>query len=259
MLLGGKTAIVSGVGPGLGRSICTQFAAQGATIVAGDLDPDAVAGTVDAVVAAGGRAVGAVTDITDRAQCDALVDRAVVEFGGLDILVNDAYHGGDYSLFADADLANWRATSDVNVFGTLTMIQAALPALTASGSGRIVNICTHGVDVMQPTFGAYTSSKAAIAHLTQLLAAELGATGIRVNAVFPGPIWGAALQGYLDQDAAARGVDPQVVYDEFSSKSALKSRNMPDDIAGSVVFLASDLARVVTGQAIYANSGESFH
>ena len=139
------------------------------------------------------------------------------------------------------------------------MIQAALPALTASGSGRIVNICTHGVDVMQPTFGAYTSSKAAIAHLTQLLAAELGATGIRVNAVFPGPIWGAALQGYLDQDAAARGVDPQVVYDEFSSKSALKSRNMPDDIAGSVVFLASDLARVVTGQAIYANSGESFH
>ena len=69
----------------------------------------------------------------------------------------------------------------------------------------------------------------------------------------------AALQGFLDQDAAARGVDPQVVYDEFSSKSALKSRNMPDDIAGSVVFLASDLARVVTGQAIYANSGESFH
>ena len=109
MLLEGKTAIVSGVGPGLGRSICTQFAAQGATIVAGDLDPDAVAGTVDAVVAAGGRAVGAVTDITDRAQCDALVDRAVAEFGGLDILVNDAYHGGDYSLFADADLANWRA------------------------------------------------------------------------------------------------------------------------------------------------------
>jgi NAD(P)-dependent dehydrogenase (short-subunit alcohol dehydrogenase family) len=259
MLLAGKTAIVSGVGPGLGRSICVKFAEQGANVVGGDLDPDAVSGTIAAVEATGARATGAVTDITDRAQCDALVQRAVDEFGTLDIVVNDAYHGGDFSLFADADLANWRATSDVNVFGTLNMIQAALPALTASGSGRIVNICTHGVDLIQPTFGAYTSSKAAIAHLTRLLAAELGPTGIRVNAVFPGPIWGDALQGYLDQDAAARGVEPQVVYDEFSSKSALKQRNLPDDIAGSVVFLASDMASVITGQALYANSGESFH
>lgn len=259
MLLAGKTALVSGVGAGLGRSICVRFAQQGAVVVAGDLDPDAVAGTVAAIEGVGGRATGAVTDITDRGQCDALVGRAVTDFGGLDIVVNDAYHGGDYSLFADADLGNWRATSDVNVFGTLNMIQASLPALSASGSGRIVNICTHGVDLIQPTFGAYTSSKAAIAHLTQLLAAELGAVGIRVNAVFPGPIWGAALQGYLDQDAAARGLDPQVVYDEFAGKSALKTRNLPDDIADSVVFLASDMARVITGQALYANSGETFH
>jgi NAD(P)-dependent dehydrogenase (short-subunit alcohol dehydrogenase family) len=259
MLLEGKTAIVSGVGPGLGRSICVKFAEQGANVVAGDLDAQAVSGTVAAVEAAGGRATGAATDITDRARCDALVQRAVDEFGALDIVVNDAYHGGDFSLFADADLANWRATSDVNVFGTLNMIQAALSALTATGSGRIVNICTHGVDLIQPTFGAYTSSKAAIAHLTQLLAAELGPTGIRVNAVFPGPIWGDALQGYLDQEAAGRGVAPQVVYDEFASKSALKQRNLPDQIAESVVFLASDMASVITGQALYANSGESFH
>jgi NAD(P)-dependent dehydrogenase (short-subunit alcohol dehydrogenase family) len=259
MLLEGKTAIVSGVGPGLGRSICVKFAEQGANVVAGDLDPDAVSGTIAAVEAAGGRATGAVTDITDRAQCDALVQRALGEFDGLDILVNDAFHGGDYSLFADADLANWRVTSDVNVFGTLNMIQSSLPALTASRAGRVVNICTHGVDVIQPTFGAYTGSKAAIAHLTQLMAAELGPSGIRVNAVFPGPIWGDALQAYLDQDAAARGVDPQVAYDEFTSKSALKQRNLPDSIAESVVFLASDMASVITGQALYANSGESFH
>jgi NAD(P)-dependent dehydrogenase (short-subunit alcohol dehydrogenase family) len=259
MLLEGKTALVSGVGPGLGRSICVKLAQQGADIVAGDLDADAVSGTVAAVEAEGRRATSAVTDITNRAQCDALVQRAVTEFGGLDVVVNDAYHGGDFSLFADADLANWRATSDVNMFGTLNMIQAALPALTESGSGRIVNICTHGVDLIQPTFGAYTASKAAIAHLTQLLAAELGPSGIRVNAVFPGPIWGAALQGYLDQDAAARGVEPQVVYDEFASKSALHTLNQPDDIAESVVFLASDMARVITGQALYANSGETFH
>jgi NAD(P)-dependent dehydrogenase (short-subunit alcohol dehydrogenase family) len=259
MLLEGKTALVSGAGDGLGRSICRKFARHGASVVVGDVDGAAVKDTTAAVEAAGGRATGAVTDITDRAQCDALVEQAVNEFGGLDILVNDAYHGGDYSMFEDADLDNWRATAAVNIFGTLTMTQAALPALKASGSGRIVMICTHGVDVIQPTFGAYTGSKAAIAHLTQLLAAELGPSGIRVNAVFPGPIWGAALQGYLDQQAVTRGVEPQVMYDEFASKSALKALNQPDDIADSVVFLVSDMARPITGQALYANSGESFH
>jgi NAD(P)-dependent dehydrogenase (short-subunit alcohol dehydrogenase family) len=262
VLLEGKTAIVSGAGPGLGRSICWKLAAQGANVVAADLDAaalDAAVAVAGDAAAGGARAVGQETDITDRGRCDALVARAVEEFGGLDIVVNDAYHGGDFSPFEAADLGDWRATADVNIFGTLNVIQAALDPLKASGSGRIVNICTHGVDLIQPTFAAYTSSKAAIAHLTQLLAAELGGYGIRVNAVFPGPIWGGALQGYLDQQAAERGVAPQVLYDEFASKSALKALNQPDDIAYSVVFLASDMARPITGQALYANSGESFH
>ena len=120
-------------------------------------------------------------------------------------------------------------------------------------------ICTHGVDLIQPSFGAYTSSKAALAHLTKLLAAELGAAGVRVNAVFPGPIWGAALQGYLDAQAAEQGLAPAEFYREWAAKNALNMLTSPDDIAGSVVFLASDLSRPVTGQAIYANAGESFH
>jgi NAD(P)-dependent dehydrogenase (short-subunit alcohol dehydrogenase family) len=259
VLLEGKVAIVSGAGPGLGRSICLRLAQHGARVVIGDLDQGAVDDSVAAVRAAGGGATGRVTDITNRSDCDALVRLAIDEFGEVDILVNDAYHGGDFAPFESADLAAWRATSDVNVFGTLTMTQAALGALAASGSGRVVMICTHGVDVIQPTFGAYTSSKAALAHLTKLLAAELGTRGIRVNAVFPGPIWGTNLRSYLDSQAEARGVDPQVVYDEFASKNALRSLVPPDEIADSVVFLASDMARPITGQALYANAGESFH
>ncbi len=259
MLLDGKVAIVSGAGAGLGRSICVQFAKHGARVMIGDLDEHAVAASVAAVQSAGGQAAGRVTDITRRGDCDTLVREAIDTFGTVDILVNDAYHGGDFSLFDGADLDAWKVTSDVNVFGTLNMTQAALGALAASGSGRVVMICTHGVDVIQPSFGAYTSSKAAVAHLTKLLAAELGSRGIRVNAVFPGPIWGANLQGYLDSQAGERGVAPQTVYDEFAAKNAMRALVSPDEIADSVVFLASDMARPITGQALYANAGESFH
>ena len=259
MLLDGKVAIVSGAGAGLGRSICAQFAKHGARVVIGDLDEEAVAESIAAVQSAGGQAAGRVTDITKRSDCDALVRQAVDTFGALDILVNDAYHGGDFSMFDGADLDVWKATSDVNVFGTLNMTQAALGLLAASGSGRVVMICTHGVDLIQPSFGAYTSSKAAVAHLTKLLAAELGQRGIRVNAVFPGPIWGANLRGYLDSQASERGIEPQVVYDEFAAKNAMRALVLPEEIADSVVFLASDMARPITGQALYANAGESFH
>ena len=171
-------AIVAGVGPGLGRSICKQLALHGAKVVAGDISTSAIDASVAAVRALGGTAVGQVTDITKRQECDALVEFAIREFGAVDILVNDAYDGGDFMRFEDADLARWRVTADVNVFGTLSLTQATLPALKASGSGRVVMICTHGVDLIQPSFGAYTASKAALAHLTKLLAAELGGAGI---------------------------------------------------------------------------------
>jgi NAD(P)-dependent dehydrogenase (short-subunit alcohol dehydrogenase family) len=99
MLVEGRVAIVSGAGEGLGRSICRRFAAEGARLVVGDLEADAVEATVAAVIAEGGEAVGQVTDITDRAQCEALVELAVRTFGGVHILVNDAYEGGDYQRF----------------------------------------------------------------------------------------------------------------------------------------------------------------
>jgi len=259
MLLADKVALVSGAGPGLGRAIALRFAAEGARVVVGDVDAAAVADTCTAIGAAGGAATGLPTDITDAAQCQALVDHALGHFGRLDVLVNDAYHGGDFQTFEDADLANWKATAEVNIWGTLTLTKAALPALKVSGDAHIVNICTHGVDLIQPGFGAYTGSKAALAHLTQMLAAELGTHGIRVNAVYPGPIWGANLQGYLDQQAAAAGVEPQAMYDEFAAKNSLNRLIRPEEIASAVAFLASDMATAITGQALYVNAGETFH
>ncbi len=255
MLLEGKVALVSGAGAGLGRAICRRFAAEGARLVVGDLDGQAVSDTLGEVSSSGVQAVGQPTDITDGEQCRALVELGSDRMGGIDILVNDAYHGGDFRRFEDADLADWKATAEVNVWGSLTLTKAALPCLKAANEGRVVMICTHGVDLIQPSFGAYTGSKAALAHLTKMLAAELGSYGIRVNAVFPGPIWGPNLQGYLDQQASARGVAPRDVYEEFAGLNALKYLVPPDEIAGAVTFFASELARPITGQALYVNSG----
>ncbi len=259
MLLDGKVALVSGAGAGLGRAAGRRLAAHGARVVFSDLDEAAVTASVRAVHEDGGEAHGVVADITDRDACDRAISDALSTFGRLDALVNDAYDGGDYQRFADADLASWRRTADVNVFGTLTMTQAALVALRASGSGRIVMVCTHGVEVIQPSFGAYTGSKAALAHHTKLLAAELGGDGIRVNAVYPGPIWGPNLQGFLDAQAGAANVEPEVVYAAFRAKNAMNEFVTADAVADCIVFLASDLSRTLTGQALYANAGESFH
>jgi len=253
-LLDGKVAIVSGVGPGLGTAICAALREHGAQLVVGDLDERAVHRAV-----AEHDAVGQATDITDVDACAALVDLAVQTHGRVDILVNDAYHGGDFTAFEDADLANWRATSDVNVWGTLQMTRAALPVMKAQGDGRVVMVLTQGVEWVLPTFGAYTSSKSALAHLVKLLATELGQYGIRVNGICPGPIFADALQGYLGMLAQERGVDVQVVYDEWAAQTALRYLVPPDEVAGSVVYLASDLARPVTGQAIYTGAGQWFH
>jgi NAD(P)-dependent dehydrogenase (short-subunit alcohol dehydrogenase family) len=184
---------------------------------------------------------------------------ALDHFGRLDIVVNDAYHGGDFQRFEDADLDSWKATAEVNLWGSLQMTQAALGPLKAAGDGRVVMICTHGVELIQPTFGAYTSSKAALAHATKQLAAELGHHGIRVNAVFPGPIFGPALRGYLASMADASGRAIEDVHREWGAKNCLGYLVPPEEIAGTVVFLASDLARPITGQALYVNAGETFH
>jgi len=258
-LLDGRVAVVSGVGEGLGRAVCLKLAEHGAKIVAGDIDGAAVEATLQAVRSAGGQAAGRATDIRDPRACESLVELACQTYGGIDVLVNDAYDGGDFQPFEAADLDRWRATTEVNVWGSLRMTRAALDALKRSPSGRVVMICTHGVELIQPRFGAYTASKAALAHLTKLLASELGEHGIRVNGVFPGPILGRALVGHLRQLADARSSSLEEVQREFAALNALKYLVPPEEMAGSVVFLASDLSLPVTGQALYVNAGEVFH
>ncbi|MCU1451910.1 MAG: short-chain dehydrogenase/reductase [Acidimicrobiales bacterium] len=259
MLLEGKIAVVSGIGPGMGRDISLAFAREGADVVLGGRTQaklDALAAEVEAL---GRRAMPIACDVTDAASCAALADQGAAELGGLDILVNNAYEGGDATAFMDADLANWQRTMDVNLWGTLHMTRAVVPHLEASGDGRIIMINSMSVQRIQPRWGAYVASKGALASLTKTLALELGPKGIRVNGIHPGYIYGDSVEWYFNHQAEKRGITFQEVYDEVASQTCLGYLPPSSEIAGTAVFFASPLATPVTGQMIGVNAGHWFN
>ncbi len=258
MLLEDKVALISGVGPGLGRDIALAFAKEGAAVVLGARTESRVRELANEVASGGARAAAVSLDVTASASCAAAVRAAVDQFGRLDILVNNAFDDGDFARFEQADLDSWRRTMDTNLFGTLQLTQAAIAPMKAQGDGRIVMVNTMSVHRIRPRFGAYSASKAALATATKTLALELGAYGIRVNGVHPGYIWGDSVAQYFEFQASRRGVTPQEIYDEVAAETALGYLPPSSEVAGSIVFFASDLSKPVTGQALSVNAGHWF-
>jgi NAD(P)-dependent dehydrogenase (short-subunit alcohol dehydrogenase family) len=259
MLLKDRVAIVSGIGPGMGRDISLAFAREGADVVLAARGADKLEAVAAEVRERGRRALCVPTDIAKAEDCRRLVDAARKEFGRVDILVNNAFKGGLEPLMAEADTAEWRKIFDVNVFGSLQLTQAVVPHMRAAGGGSIVFINSMSMRIIEPKFGAYAASKGALMVAAQTLARELGKDRIRVNSVVPGYIWGASLEGYFKMLAKQQGTSPEAVYDEIASRTALHHIPHSEEIADAVVFFASDLSRVVTGQALDVNGGHFFH
>ncbi len=255
-LLDGKVAIVSGIGPGMGRDISLTLAREGADIAMLARRKDPMAEVAAEVEALGRRAITIPCDITNAADCDHAAATAKEKLGRIDILVNNAFHGGDYKSLMDADLNDWKVTIETNFIGTMQLTKAVVPAMKELGEGRIVMINTQSSLWVKPNFGAYAGSKAALAFVTKTLARELGGFGIRVNGIHPGFIWGDSVRGYLERQAVARGVPFQQVYDEVAAETCLGYLPDSAEISGSVLFLASDLARPVTGQWFAVNCGQ---
>ncbi len=255
-LLAGKIAIVSGIGPGMGRDIALLFAREGADLALGARSREYVEGVAKEVRALGRRAIAVPTDIAVPDDCARLAARAQAELGGVDVLVNNAYHPGTYELFEGADLERWRAPLEVNLLGSLRLTQRVVPLLKQRGGGSIVFINSMIVREVLPTMASYAASKGALLAAAQGLARELGPHKIRVNSVLPGYIWGATLEGYFKAQAAARGVAPEVVYGEVAAKIALGAIPTSEEIAGAALFFASDLSRVITGQSLDVNGGQ---
>lgn len=257
-LLSGRTAIVSGVGPGLGRSIALSLADAGADVALAARRPEPLAVVAAEVEARGQRACVVPTDVTSPDDCRRLVETTNAELGRVDVLVNNAFAEEDWrEPFDGFDPARWRAPMDVNCFGALQLSQAAVPSLRAAGGGSIVMITTLSVKNPVPLLAGYAASKRALTTAAQVLAQELGPDGIRVNCVAPGHIRGGSLDEYFTWIAEQRGVEVEDVAGEIAAMNALPHLATPDEIAGAVVFFASDLSRMVTGQALDVNCGRT--
>lgn len=258
MLLEGKVAIVSGLGPGMGRDIALALAREGADIAMGARREKRMAPVAEEVASLGRRVVTVPTDITVRAECNRLARTAQEELGRVDILVNNAFHDGNFATVEDSDLDAWRATFDVNLFGTLQLTQAVLPYLKEQEDSRIVMINTMSAQVVEPNFGAYAASKAALATATRTLALELGPHGVRVNGIHPGYIWGTSVEWYLNHLAKENGTSFEEEHAKVTGQIALGYIPTSEEIAGAVVFFASPLSRPITGQSLAVNGGSYF-
>ena len=257
-LLEDKVVVVAGVGPGLGRSIAIRCAKAGADVVVAARTEARLAEVADEIKQLGRRTLQVGTDINSDDSAQRLVDATLNEFGCIDALINNAFAIPPLGPLETVDFEQARAGFETNVLGALRLTRMFAPAL-AESRGNVVMINSSVLRHSSMPYGAYKMAKSALLALAQALATELGPQGIRVNSVAPGYIWADTLQNYFAHLAKKRGVAPQVVYDETAANIDLRRLPDPDAIADAVVFMASYLARDITGHCLDVNCGEFHH
>ncbi|MCC2657845.1 MAG: family oxidoreductase [Panacagrimonas sp.] len=259
MLLKNKIVIVSGIGPGLGSKLAVEAAREGAAgVVCGARSADKLddAERRIAELDVECQVLKCATDITDRAQCERLVARAVDRFGRIDALINSAFVHGEMDYASTANLDEWKRPIDTNLIGTLKLTQAVLPQMKAQNGGAIVMINTMAVRAVPPLGEAgYAASKAALAVSTKYLAKELGPHRIRVNTVHMGWMWGAPVQGYVAWQASQMGISESQLRAKIAEGIPLGDIPTDDECARAALFMVSDYASAVTGAALDVNGG----
>ena len=240
----------------MGRAIALALASEGADLVLAARSRnklDAVSAEIEEI---GQRCVTVQTDVTDADQCARLA-QAAGEFGRgqVDVLVNNAFIEDDWRGYDGFEVERMRGPFEVNLIGSMTLTRLTLPLLREAGGGAIVMITTTAPKVANPVMIGYGCSKAALTTASQALAREVRPDGIRVNCVAPGPIDGDSLETYYGFLAEQEGAEKSTVRKRQEALSALGVIPTPEQIAGSVAFLASDLSRQITGQTLHVNGG----
>ena len=263
--MAGKVAVITGGASGIGRACGLRFAAEGASIVVADINPDRAANVVSEINALGGEAIAVQVDTYDQSQNDAMADAAVDAFGRIDACVAAAgiSHSGYVSREIDEQvgqdtvlrgdrwllgksLESWQRVIDVNLTGVMLTNQSVARRMRDSGGGAIVNIASVAGLMALPAGSDYCVSKAGVWMLTRCAALELNRYGIRVNAVAPGYIRTSMTAFMTDSDEWVR---------ERERETPLGRLGVPDDIANACLYLCSDEASFVTGEIIAPDGG----
>lgn len=250
-VLANKVALVTGASSGIGRATALLFAREGASVVIGARRGAELEVLVSEITAAGGRAAALAGDVRHEDFAHALVALALERFGGLDVAFNNAGTLGQASATPDLPLASWQETLDTNLTSAFLGAKHQIPALLQRGRGSLIFTGTFvGYTAGLANMAAYAASKSGLIGLTQVLASEYGARGIRVNAILPG-----GTDTPMGREAAAT---PEALA-FVTSLHALKRIATPHEIAQSVLHLASDAAAFITGTAMLVDGGVSIH
>jgi len=250
--LQGKVAIVTGGARGIGRAYVEGLAGAGAAVLVADILEDRAAETAAAIRAQGGKAAAQRLDVADPASVQAMADAAVAQFGGIDILVNNAAAFGDLkpAAFGDIDVARWDRTMAINLRGPFLCIKAVAPHMRARGGGAIVNIASIAAFGMAGMLD-YGASKAAVIGLTKNISLELGRDNIRINAIAPGGVATEAAAGLTGGDANAFEA-------RTTANQSIKSPLRPESMVGPMLYLVSDASSMMTGQTLVIDGGRYF-
>lgn len=251
--LSGKVALVTGGTSGIGKATAIAFAQRAAkVVVAGRRQPEGSA-VVEAIQSAGGEAVFFKTDVSDEVQVKTLVERAITTYGHLDIAFNNAGIEGEFGVStAEQTVDHYQQVFDINVKGVLLSMKHEIPAMLANGGGAIINMASVASTIAIAGAGIYVASKHAVLGLTRSAALEYAQQGIRVNAISPGGVdteMLARATGQPEEESAGRTL--------FRNLHPMGRFATPEEIAATVVFLASSEASFVTGANLLADGGWS--
>jgi NAD(P)-dependent dehydrogenase (short-subunit alcohol dehydrogenase family) len=246
--LDGKVAVITGAASGIGRAAALRFAGEGAAVVVVDLNREGGEAAVRGCKENGGNAVFHKADVSAEAEVQAMIARAVKEFGGLDVIYNNAGIGGAVGPIENITVENWDRTLGVLLRGVFLGIKHSAPELRKRGGGAIIS--TASIAGIRGFAGlhAYCAAKAAVVNLTRSAALELGKDRIRVNCICPGGINTPILHRNLPGMA-------EVLEQQLAQSQAIPRAGHPEDIASMALFLASDDAEWVTGQAMVVDGG----
>ncbi len=247
----GKVAIVTGASSGIGRAASKLFAREGAKVVVGARRERELHTLVEEITQTGGHAVALAGDVKDEAFMKAVVELATSRFGGLDVAFNNAGTLGEMGVTPDVSLLGWDETIRTNLTSAFLGAKYQIPAMLDRGGGSLIFTSTFvGYTIGFPGTAAYAASKAGLIGLTQTLASEFGAKGIRVNALLPGG---------TDTPMGRIFANTPEALSYVQGLHALRRMASPEEIAKSALYLASDASSFTTGTALLADGGVSVH